>query len=128
MRYLRGEEILFIHSAIIDESGGSHGVRDLNLIASLEMLSRQSINGKELYRTTFLKAALYARNVITSHPFIDGNKRAGLATAIVFLEHNNYIFTGKEGSIEDFAVQIAKEKLSLQDIAQWLKKHSKRRK
>ncbi|MDP2637015.1 MAG: type II toxin-antitoxin system death-on-curing family toxin [bacterium] len=128
MKYLSGEEILFVHSAIIDESGGVHGVRDLNLIMSLELLPRQSIGGQELYPSIFLKAAVYARNIMTSHPFIDGNKRTSLTAAIVFLERNNYAFKGKEGSVEDFALRIVKNRLSLETIARWLETHSKKKK
>ena len=75
---------------VIDETGGTHGVRDHDAILSLESLPRQSAFGKELYSTLFAKAAVYARNIISGHPFVDGNKRTAMAAASVFLEGNGY--------------------------------------
>lgn len=111
---------------VIDETGGVHGIRDKNAILSLEKLPRQQTFGQELYPTVFIKAALYARNIIGSHPFLDGNKRTGMASALVFLENNDYVATAKEGEIEKFALRIATQKLDLETIAGWLKRHCKR--
>ena len=125
MRYLTAKQILALHDIIIQETGGSHGVRDLNSIATLEKLPKQAIAKTELYPTLFIKAALYVRNIITEHPFVDGNKRTGMITAGVFLNENNYEIDTKIGEIEKFALQVIEKKLSLEDIAKWLKKHSK---
>ena len=127
MRYLTASQILLIHSMLIDEYGGSHGVRERNLLASLEALPAQTAFGKELYPTIFLKSALYARNIIASHPFFDGNKRTGITCAAIFLENNGYIFTAKEGALEQYAILITREKPALESIATWLKTHSKRK-
>lgn len=109
---------------LIDETGGSHGIRDYNAILSLESLPKQAVFGQELYPTLFLKAAVYARNMIMSHPFIDGNKRTGMTLASVFLENNGYKVKAKEAVIEKFALKIVKEKLDLEEIAKFLKQHS----
>ena len=111
---------------IIDETGGSHGVRDHSAILSLEQSPRQAVFGKELYPTVFLKAALYTRDIIMSHPFMDGNKRTSMVTASIFLENNGYRFTAKSGEIERFALRIIHEKLSIEIIASWFERHAKR--
>ena len=121
MNYLTAEQILLIHSMLIDEYGGSHGIRIKELLLSTIDLPQQAAFGKELYPTPFLKAAVYARNIIASHPFIDGNKRTGITSGVVFLENNGLIFTAGPGEIEDYAVYIANKKPSLEDIAAWLK-------
>lgn len=128
MRYLSAEDILQIHSAILDETGGMHGLRDRHAILSLENAPKQKVFGKELYPTVFLKAALYARDIVMNHPFLDGNKRTGMSCAIVFLEDNGYVFTIREGGVEKFALEIVKEKLDPKSISLWLKKYSKKRK
>lgn len=109
---------------IIDETGGSHGVRDYNAILSLENLPKQQAFGRELYPTIFLKAAVYVRNIISSHPFVDGNKRTGMTAASVFLEENGLKVMAKEGEIEKFALKIVSKKLELEAITRWLQKHS----
>ena len=120
------QQILLIHSMLVDEYGGSHGIRDNSLLLSAEQLPQQKAFGKELYPTAFQKAAVYARNIITSHPFLDVNKRTGITSAIVFLERNGFLFTAAEGELEDYAVYIANAKPSLEEIAAWLKKRAKR--
>ncbi|KKU86445.1 MAG: Death-on-curing family protein [Parcubacteria group bacterium GW2011_GWA1_47_9] len=126
MRYLTQEDILLIHSMVIDETGGSHGVRDHHLLASVEYAPRQAFGGKNLYGDLFSKAAVYARDIIMNHPFIDGNKRTGMTAAFVFLEYNGRAFDVREGVIEKFAHEIIRRKLSINDIAAWFKKHSKK--
>ena len=128
MVFLTKERILLIHSMVIDETGGSHGVRDMHAILSLEQLPSQKAFGEELYPTIFIKAAVYARNIIFNHPFVDGNKRTGMTAAIVFMENNGYKFYAREGEVEQFALEIIHKKHQLKTIANWFKKHTKRRK
>jgi len=125
-QYLSPEDMLRIHSGIIDETGGSHGVRDSHAIATLEDLPRQEMFGKETYPTVFLKGALYIRNIVFSHPFIDGNKRTAMAAADVFLQLNGYEISVKVGGVEAFALSVITEHLDLEEIAAWLKKNTKK--
>ena len=111
---------------LVDEYGGSHGVRDQNALLSLERLPAQTAFGKELYPTAFLKAAVYARNIITSHPFLDGNKRTGITAAAIFLENNGYRITIAQGELESYAIHIARMKPELDEIAQRLKRGAKK--
>ena len=127
MVFLTKERILLIHSMIIDETSGSHGVRDYHAILSLEELPKQKAFGEELYPTIFLKSAVYARNIITGHPFIDGNKRTGMTAALVFIEANGYKIIAERGEIEKFALRIIEHKLQLESIAAWFKKHSQKK-
>lgn len=127
MKYLTHGQILLIHSMVIDETGGSHGARDYHAILSVEQLPKQKAFGQELYPTIFIKAAVYGRNIIMNHPFTDGNKRTGMLAALIFMENNGYETKAKKGEIEKFALQIVQKKLGLEEVAAWLKKHSKRR-
>ena len=126
MKYLTAKQILLIHSMVIAETHGAEGVRDMHVILSLEQSPRQQFGGKELYPSVFIKAALYARNIVTSHPFIDGNKRTGMTAAFIFLENNRYVVTAKEGEIEKYAVEIALKKPALEAIALWFEKRVKK--
>lgn len=125
MEYLSKEQILLIHSMIIDETGGLHGVRDFHAVLSLEQSVKQSVFGKELFPTVFEKAAVYARDIIMNHMFLDGNKRTGMTVASVFLEVNNFVFKAKDGEIEKFALKVVSERLTISNIATWLEIHSK---
>ena len=126
MLYLSSEDIMLIHSVAIDETGGSHGVRDRHALLLLEDLPKQRAFGKELYQSVFVKAAVYARSIIFSHPFIDGNKRTAMIAADVFLQLNGYSIAVLEGEVEHFAVSIIMKRLKLGAIAEWFKKNTKK--
>lgn len=111
---------------VIDETGGAHGLRDYHAILTLEGLVRQKVAGRELYPGIFKKAALYAWQLISNHPFLDGNKRTGILAAGIFLENNGYKIVAKKGELEGLALKIAKEKLDLETVALWLKRHSEK--
>lgn len=120
MEYLTAEDIVQIHFILIQETGGSHGVRNPDALAVPDGLPRQEAFGKELYPGLRIKAAVYARNIIFSHPFVDGNKRTGMASMDAFLQLNGYRISARKGEIEVFAVQIVEQRYSLEDIATWL--------
>lgn len=111
---------------VVDETGGLHGVRDHNVLLSLEHSPGQNVFGKELYPTIFSKAAVYIRAIITNHPFLDGNKRTGMASAAVFLENNGYKIIVPLGGVEKFALRVIHEKMEIAAIADWLKNNSKK--
>ncbi len=124
MQYLTAEDLLNVHAVIIAETGGSHGVRDPGVLASLELLSQQTAFGKELYPGLYIKAAVYARNIIFNHPFVDGNKRSAMASMDVFLQLNGYRINAPVGAIEYFALAIIESRHSLEEIAVWLEANS----
>ncbi|MDP3725355.1 MAG: type II toxin-antitoxin system death-on-curing family toxin [Nanoarchaeota archaeon] len=126
MIYLTEVQLLLIHSLIIEETGGLHGVRDHNAIHGIIAVPRQNVFGKELYLTIFQKAAAYARNTILNHPFLDGNKRTGMSAAFVFMENNGFVSIAEEGEIERFALKLIEEKLDIEVIADWLENHTKK--
>jgi death-on-curing protein len=127
VKYLTEDQILFLHSAILQETGGTEGVRDENILLSALGQPKQIVFGKELYPSDFLKAASYMRILITHHPFIDGNKRTGMMTGFNFLVRNGYRITASDDEVFEFAIRIAEEKLEPEEIAGWLETHSVRK-
>lgn len=124
MRYLTLEEILQLHFAIIEEYGGSHGVRDEERLKSVIIAPQQEVFGVERHSTVYGKAAVYMRNIIADHAFVDGNKRSGTTVMAVFLDLNGVELVASPRELEDFAVQVAVEHLDTPAIAAWLEKHS----
>ena len=55
MKYLSVRDVLLLHHLAIDESGGSHGLRDLGLLESAVARPRASFGGQDLYPIFFLK-------------------------------------------------------------------------
>lgn len=124
LKYFSEGEILLIHNRTVDETGGLHGVRDYNAIQSVVEQPRQAVFGKELYPTMFLKAAVYARNIIAHHPFLDGNKRTGITVASVFLSDNGHAIEAREGEFYGLALHVAEDKWEYEEIAAWFESHT----
>ena len=126
MKYLTVDDLMIIHMQIIDASGGSQGVRDSGRLESAVASLRQAVFGEELYPTIFEKAAVLLRAIIGDHPFVDGNKRTGMMSALIYLNLNGYDTSGlADKELEDFAVQVAVEHLAIPAIAAWLETHAK---
>ncbi len=124
MRYLTVEQVLFLHARLIEETGGSHGVRDLGLLQSAVARPQATFEGEELYPDIFSKAAALMDSLVGSHPLVDGNKRTGVAAAGVFLIRNGWALEATNHEVEAFALQVAGGELSVAEMAQWLGEHS----
>lgn len=123
-KYLTLEEILRLHFQVVEDYGGSHGVRDDERLKSVVLAPQQEVFGAEQYLDIHEKAAVYMRNIIGDHAFADGNKRSGVTVAGVFLLRNGVRLTATPKELEDFAVQVAVEHLDVPVIAAWLRAHS----
>ena len=88
MRKLSKEQVLLLHTQLIEEFGGTDGVRDYNLLDSALETPFQSFAGEELYPTIQAKAARLGYGLIKNHTMLDGNKRIGAHAMLVFLALN----------------------------------------
>ncbi len=117
------EQILQIHVLVVEQTGGSQGLRDLGRLEAVLATQTQTVMGDEAYPTIYEKSAAVIMGIIANHPFIDGNKRTAMLAGLTLLSINNTQFVANPGEIEDFAVKIATEHLAVPDIANWLKEH-----
>jgi death on curing protein len=123
--YLTAEQILFIHYRLVSETGGEHSLRDLGLLESAVARPRQTFGNEELYPDIFEKAAALMESLVNNHPFIDGNKRTGIACTVLFLRQNGITFSAKNSELEKFTLRVASSKIKRSEIAVWLKKHTR---
>jgi death-on-curing protein len=123
MKSINLEQLLQLHAFVIQETGGSLGLRDLGRLESALATQTQHVFDKELYEDELTKAAALIRAIVADHPFVDGNKRTAMLVGLTFLDINNVSLKIPEGKLEDFAVKIAIEKLDVNDIAMWLESH-----
>jgi len=125
INYLNLEEILRLHFQLIEDFGGSHGVRDEGRLKSVVEALKQEAFGKEQYPSLHEKAAVYLRNIIGDHPFSDGNKRTAVTVCGIFLARNGKRLVASPQDLEDFAVKVATDHLEIREIARWLESHTK---
>ena len=120
------ETVLGLQEQLLAEFGGLNGLRDEGLLDSALNRPPQLFNyGKP---SLFELAAPYAYGLIRNHPFLDGNKRIGFTTAIVFLEINGYEFSANEADAALQTLALAAREIDEVSYADWLKKNSRKTK
>jgi death-on-curing protein len=124
MNYLTPEQVLFIHSRLVAETGGSHGVRDLGLLESAVARPQATFDGKDLYPDLYTKTAALMESLINNHPFVDGNKRTGVTAAGLFLRINGQKLTASPENLEATALRVATGGMEVADLAVWLNAES----
>lgn len=128
MKYLTVAQVLAIHDQMVKRFGGSHGIRDIGLIESAVARPRGGFGEEEFYRDVFQKAAALLQSLLKNHAFVDGNKRTSLTSAAIFLKINGYDFRNSGKEEIEFAIKVDNENLTLEQIAAFLKFHTKKKK
>jgi len=88
--FLTLDEVLAIHTDQVRRCGGRRGLRDLGLLQAALGTPGATFQGEFLHGTLFEMAAAYLFHLTRNDPFVDGNKRTALMTALVFLGLNGH--------------------------------------
>ena len=123
MRYLTLNEVLGLHYRIVEQSGGSTGIRDFGMLESALAQPRMTFEEKELYPTVVDKAAVLGVSIINNHPFVDGNKRTGHAVMEVFLILNGYEVEASVDEQERVILDVAAGQIKRDELKKWLRLH-----
>jgi death-on-curing protein len=120
-RFLSVEEVLYIHQSETKLAGHNSDLRDFKLIESAVENTRQ-IFENDYVTDLFDLAVSYIRSITMNHPFIDGNKRTALATALIFIDYNGFIII--ENSEEELAnkiIEFVEKKISSDELSNYLR-------
>ena len=120
MKKLSKKQILMLHTQLIQQTGGSEGVRDYNLRDSALETPFQSFGGDELYPTIQAKAARLGYGLIKNHCMIDGNKRIGTHAMLVFLALNGIELKYMQKELYETILDVAAGKIEYEDLLQWV--------
>ena len=123
MKKLSKKQILMLHTQLIQQTGGSEGVRDYNLLDSAFETPFQSFGGDELYPTIQAKAARLGYGLIKNHCMIDGNKRIGTHSMLVFLALNGIELKYMQKELYETILDVAAGKIEYEDLLQWVLDH-----
>lgn len=117
VQFLSVDEVLEIHSAMIERFGGAAGLRDQGLLESA-LYRPQSGYYADLVE---MAAALF-ESLINNHPFIDGNKRVAFFSSDVFLRLNGYKIVVDPLVAYDFLMSLfASSTCDLEHLQPWLR-------
>ncbi|QHC63476.1 type II toxin-antitoxin system death-on-curing family toxin [Rathayibacter festucae] len=112
VRYLRLEDLL----ALADDLGVPH-VRDLGLLDSAAHRPQSSLFGREAYPDVPQKAAVLLESLVRNHPLVDGNKRLGWLSVVVFLGLNGLELDAPEDDAYDLVIGVATGSVEVAETA-----------
>lgn len=116
-------DALNIHQVLIDQFGGSHGVRDKNSLISALNRPFATFDQKELYPQPIDKAAALLESIVTNHPFIDGNKRTGYVLARLTLRQSGIDIVATQQEKYQLVISVSKGEWNFDQIKEWLTNH-----
>jgi len=125
MRYLSLGEVVALHQALLDQTGGAPGIRDLGMLESALAQPRVTFGGTDLHPTLTAKAAALGFALAMNHPFVDGNKRVAHAAMEVFLVLNGVELSAELDEQETLMLTLADGQVPREELAAWLEKHVK---
>jgi len=108
------DEIELMHVKVIEETGGSYGLRDGGALES----ALKAAENRAYYEDVPLAilGATYAFHLSQAHAFIDGNKRIAAVTAELFLEMNGARLKASNEEIIELYLHIAASRMSREDV------------
>jgi death on curing protein len=107
VEFLTLEVVLALHQRQLDRFGGGAGLRDRGLLESAVAQPQTSFGGTYAHEGLIAMAAAYLFHIVSNHPFVDGNKRAGLLAAQVFLDLNGIALNHDSEAFYDLTIRVA---------------------
>lgn len=123
MIWISAEDVILIHSRVIEGSGGLDGLRDRDGLEAAISAPMQTFEGKELYPTDLEKIARLGFGLASNHAFVDGNKRIGAMMTQLLLKWNGYDLTLRSGELADIFIAIADGTAKEKDLLDWIHRH-----
>jgi death on curing protein len=123
--FLDVEDVIEIHATQLEVYGGSPGLRDRGLLESAVAQPQASFGGEFAHRGLFAMATAYLFHIVSNHPFVDGNKRAGLLAALVFLDMNGISVDHPSEALYELTMNVAEGRLQKAAVAAELERITK---
>jgi len=123
VKTLSKRQILMLHQQLMEQTGGSGGIRDESLLDSALSAPFQSFDNTDVYPSLQQKAARLCFGLVKNHPFVDGNKRIGAHAMLVFLAVNGVELTYTQTELSDIILQVAASEKEYPDLLDWLIRH-----
>lgn len=124
MKKISKAQVIKIHSMLIDQTGGTDGIRDEGLLESALNAPFQTFDGEYIYKTIKSKAAKLGYFLIKNHPFIDGNKRIGILVMMTFLEINGIEIDCTDEELIILGLGLADGTINDIELLNWIINHS----
>lgn len=123
MIWVTADDVITIHSRIIQATGGIDGLRDRPGLEAAIAAPLQSFGGEDLFPTDVDKIARIGYGLASNHAFLDGNKRIGAMVVQLLLKWNGYRLRLEQGELADMFIGIADGTKNGDDLLQWVRAH-----
>ena len=118
------QEVFEIHQILIQQFGGSQGVRDEGLLKSAIERPFSGFGETEFYKTPEEKAGAVLESIVKNHPFIDGNKRTGYVLMRLILMQFGKDIVATQDEKYSFVIEVASGEIDFQEIVAWIIKRA----
>jgi death-on-curing protein len=116
MEHLTVEDLVLIAETI-----GTAAVRDVGLLDAAAHRPRATAFGEDAYPTVHEKAAALLDAVVRNHALVDGNKRLGWASAVIFYDLNGFdLVAPNVDEAVELVVAVAAGHLELEKLSERL--------
>jgi death on curing protein len=116
MEHLTVEDLVLIAETI-----GTAAVRDVGLLDAAAHRPRATAFGEDAYPTVHEKAAALLDAVVRNHALVDGNKRLGWASAVIFYDLNGFdLVAPSVDEAVELVVAVAAGHLELEKLSERL--------
>lgn len=116
--FLTVDEVLLLHDLQLERYGGASGIRERSLLESAVNMPQASFGGDYVHNGFYEMAAAYAFHIAENQPFVDGNKRTALSSALVFLDLNHIEIDDSNELLYGAMIDIAQKKLQKSGLAE----------
>lgn len=123
MIVLTVDEIILLHGKLLRATGGTPGLRDPGLLESAVLGVNAGFGDTERYPTVEAKAARLAFALVSSHAFVDGNKRIGMLAMLMLLRLNNVTLRYTQKELINLGLDAASGRANYEDILEWIFQH-----
>jgi death-on-curing protein len=119
-RWITKQGLIALHDRSLALHGGRSGLRDEGLLDSAlaRPMNRHAYEGVS---DIAVLAATTAAALSSNHPFIDGNKRAALLAAGLFLEKNRLRLVARPAEAAVIMFKLAAGEVDIDMLAAWIR-------
>ena len=123
MILLTVDEIIQLHSRLVERTGGCDGLRDRGLLESAVFSAESCFGGVEAYPTVEEKAARLLFSLANNHAFVDGNKRIGVLAMLMTLSLNDVPLQYTQEELITLGLSVADGSYDYPAIMEWIQTH-----
>lgn len=123
--FLSVDDVLLIHADQIERYGGDAGLRDRGLLEAAVAMPMAGLASGLLHADLIEMAGAYLYHIVRNHPFVDGNKRTGTASALVFLDMHDITIDAHDDDLVAVVLSVARGEGSKADVSAFLRRHAR---